>query len=185
MSDISEPNTYEQAIASGHHKEWHASMTKEWTELMSNNTFHEPINRSSLPPGRRVTKSRWVYKIKLNKDGSIERYKSRFVVCGYSQVKGVDYTKSFSATLRSSSLRTMIALAAGQKLKLEHFDVTNAFTQSEIDSDIYIEHSTGHCISHVHSLFFHARSVARLLRSRFKFVAICAHHQTEISALYW
>jgi len=61
------------------------------------------------------------------------------VVCGYSQVKGVDYTKSFSATLRSSSLRTMIALAAGQKLKLEHFDVTNAFTQLEIDSDIYID----------------------------------------------
>eukprot|EP00966_Prymnesium_polylepis_P268355 6199881-Prymnesium_polylepis.1 len=55
MSDISEPNTYEQAIASGHHKEWHASMTKEWTELMSNNTFHEPINRSSLPPGAAMT----------------------------------------------------------------------------------------------------------------------------------
>ena len=143
ISDVQEPNNYEQAIASDHHKEWHASMTKEWTELLSNNTFHEPVDRSSIPSGRKVTKSRWVYKVKLNKDGSIERYKSRFVVCGYSQVKGVDYTKSFSATLRSSSLRTMIALAAGQKLKLEHFDVTNAFTQSEIDSDIYIDPPKG------------------------------------------
>ena len=39
ISDVQEPNTYEQAIASNHHKEWHNSMTKEWTELMSNNTI--------------------------------------------------------------------------------------------------------------------------------------------------
>mmetsp|Transcript_74867 Transcript_74867/g.206498 ORF Transcript_74867/g.206498 Transcript_74867/m.206498 type:complete len:163 (-) Transcript_74867:523-1011(-) len=30
------------------------SMTKEWTELMSNNTFPEPIDRSSIPPGRKL-----------------------------------------------------------------------------------------------------------------------------------
>mmetsp|Transcript_33410 Transcript_33410/g.83393 ORF Transcript_33410/g.83393 Transcript_33410/m.83393 type:complete len:85 (+) Transcript_33410:189-443(+) len=46
ISDVQEPNTYEQAIASNHHK--------EWTELMSNNTFHEPIDRSSIPPGRKL-----------------------------------------------------------------------------------------------------------------------------------
>ena len=45
ISDVQEPNTYEQAIATNHHKEWHNSMTKEWTELLSNNTFHEPIDR--------------------------------------------------------------------------------------------------------------------------------------------
>ena len=46
ISDVQEPNTYEQAIASNHHK--------EWTELMSNNTFHEPIDHSSIPPGRKL-----------------------------------------------------------------------------------------------------------------------------------
>ena len=46
ISDVQEPNTYEQAITSNHHK--------EWTELMSNNTFHEPIDHSSIPPGRKL-----------------------------------------------------------------------------------------------------------------------------------
>ena len=92
---------------------------------------------------QKVAKSKWVYKIKLNKDGSIERFKSRFVLCGYSQVKGVDYTHSFSATLRATSMRLLLALAAGKKLKLEHFDVTNAFTQSDIDSEIYVEPPKG------------------------------------------
>ena len=30
-----------------------------------------------------------------------------------------------------------MAIAAGEKLKLEHFDVKNAFTQSDIDAEIY------------------------------------------------
>ena len=32
----------------------------------------------------------------------------------------------------------LMAIAAGEKLKLEHFDVKNAFTQSDIDSEIYV-----------------------------------------------
>ena len=80
-----------------------------------------------------------MYRVKVNKDGSIERFKSRFVVCGYSQVKGVDYTHSFSATMRATSFRILMALATHDKLKLEHFDVTSAFTQSKIDKVIFVE----------------------------------------------
>ena len=76
--------------------------------------------------------------IKVKRDGTIDRFKSRFVVCGYSQIQGVDYTQSFSATLRATSMRTLLALAAGESLSLEHFDVTSAFTQSDIDCDIYV-----------------------------------------------
>ena len=76
--------------------------------------------------------------------GSIDRFKSRFVVCGYSQVQGIDYTHSFSATMRATSFRLLLAISSGEKLRLEHFDVTNAFTQSEIDSDIYVEPPQGY-----------------------------------------
>ena len=63
---------------------------------------------------------------------------------GYSQIQGVDYTQSFSATLRATSMRTLLALAAGESLSLEHFDVTSAFTQSDIDCDIYVEPPKGY-----------------------------------------
>ena len=38
-----------------------------------------------MPPGKKAIGSRWVYKIKLNVDGSLERYKARLVVKGYKQ----------------------------------------------------------------------------------------------------
>ena len=40
--------------------------------------------------------------------------------------------------------RARLALAAGERLKLEHFDVTSAFTQSDIDFDVYVEPPLGY-----------------------------------------
>ena len=85
-------------------------MQKEIKDLLIHDTW-EPVARSSVPSGRKVTKSKWVYTIKYNRDGSIERFKSRFVACGYSQVEGQDFTHSFSATMRSTSFRTLLAEA--------------------------------------------------------------------------
>ena len=143
LTNITTPNTYEEAIKSRYKERWCESMNKEINDLLKHDTW-TVINREDVPEKRKITKSKWVYKIKLNRDNSIERFKSRFVVCGYSQVKGVDYTHSFSATMRATSFRILLALAAGEKLKLEHFDVTNAFTQSEIDSEIYVEPPKGY-----------------------------------------
>ena len=111
---------------------------------MKNETWGDhPIELSKVPKNKKITKSRWVYTIKYNRDGTIERLKSRFVACGYSQVHGEDYTESFSATMRATSFRLLCAIASGEKLSLEHFDVTNAFTESEIDAEIYIEPPIG------------------------------------------
>ena len=149
LSDIETPQSYSQAINSRSAPRWIESMNREIEDLVKHGTW-ELIERKDVPKSHRVTKSKWVYKIKLNKDGSIERFKSRFVVCGYSQIEGVDYTHSFSATMRATSFRLLLALAAGEKLKLEHFDVTNAFTQSDIDSDIYVEPPKGYEQSDAH-----------------------------------
>ena len=143
LTDIVTPNSFSQAMKSKEKERWIASMNTEHTDLMKHDTW-EVLPRSSVPAGRKVAKSKWVYKVKLNRDGSIERFKSRFVVCGYSQVKGVDFEHAFSATMRATSLRTLLALAAGERLKLEHFDVTSAFTQSDIDFDVYVEPPLGY-----------------------------------------
>jgi len=113
-------------------------MDIEIEDLLKHDTW-ELIPRNQMPKTHKAAKSRRVHKVKVNKDGSIERFKSRFVVCGYSQVKGVDYTRSFSATVRASSFRLLMALAAHDKLKLEHFEVTSAFIQSEKDKVIFLE----------------------------------------------
>ena len=99
--------------------------------------------RPIVPAGRRITKSRWVYDLKYKRDGTIERFKARFVACGYSQIHGQDYTHSFSATLRATSFRVFLAVCTGRRLRVEQFDITNAFTEAEIDTEIYVEAPKG------------------------------------------
>jgi len=143
LGKIPTPESFEHAISGKHSKEWWASMRREIEDLLKHETW-ELVSRGKLPAGRKPTKSRWVYTIKYLRDGTVEKFKSRFVVCGYSQVQGKDFTRAFSATLRSSSFRCLLAIASGKKLKLEHFDVTNAFTQADLDDVlIFVEPPKG------------------------------------------
>ena len=48
-----------------------------------------------FPIGRNPIGSKWVFKKKLNAKGKVEKYKSRLVAKGYSQVKGIDFGDIF------------------------------------------------------------------------------------------
>ena len=126
LENIEIPKTYEDAIGSRFEERWRAAMLKEITDLLRNETW-KLVDRDEIPAGKRVTKSRWVFDLKYLRDGTIERFKARFVACGYSQVYGKDFTHTFSATLRATSFRLFLAIAAGRKLQVDQFDVTSAF----------------------------------------------------------
>ena len=144
MADVPCPKQYKDTQQSPLKDRWNESMVEEFTSLVKNRTWIERSRFDKLLKGRKPTKSRWVYTIKYNRDGTIERFKSRFVVCGYSQRQGVDYDRAFSATLRSTSFRTLLAIAAGQKMRLMQFDVKNAFTQAYMDDvDMFVEPAEG------------------------------------------
>ena len=48
--------------------------------------------------------SRWLYKIKYAADGSVEKFKARFVARGFSQIEGVDYSETFAPVARYTSI---------------------------------------------------------------------------------
>ena len=62
-------------------------MSKEIQALKDNGTW----TIENLLPRKKVIGSKWVYKIKYNSYGSVERYKARLVILGNSQVEGIDY----------------------------------------------------------------------------------------------
>ena len=142
LSTIGVPGSYEEAKASRLYDKWLGAMKKEIEDLLKNRTW-TPVDRCDIPAGRRVTKSKWVFDLKFLRDGTIDRFKARFVACGYSQVFGKDYVHTFSATLRATSFRLLLAIAAGRKFRVDQFDVTSAFTQADIDAEIYIEPPKG------------------------------------------
>jgi hypothetical protein len=55
-------------------------MMEEYTSIMKNDVW-EVVPR---PQGKSMVGSKWIYKIKHDADGSVEKFKARFVVKGFS-----------------------------------------------------------------------------------------------------
>jgi len=91
------------------HQVWLDAMVEEYNSIMVNDVY-EVVSR---PQDKFVVGSRWIYKIKYAADGSVEKYKARFVANkGYAQKEGIDYEKTFASVARYTSIRTMISLVA-------------------------------------------------------------------------
>ena len=86
-----EPSTYEEATEK---KEWRDAMIEEYQLIMKNDVW-EIVPR---PKNKSVVTSKWIYKIKRAANGSIEKYKARFVTRGFSQKEGIDYKETFATT---------------------------------------------------------------------------------------
>jgi hypothetical protein len=130
-----EPTCFEEAIQK---KEWADAMTEEYQSIIRNDVW-EIVPR---PKSKDVVSSKWLFKIKHVDDGSIEKYKARFVTRGFSQKEGIDYEEKFAPVARYTSIRTIIALAAKMKWKLHQMDVKTAFLNGVI-KEVYIEQPQG------------------------------------------
>jgi hypothetical protein len=90
-----------------------------------------------------VVSSKWLYKIKHAADGSIEKYKARFVARSFSQKESIDYEETFAPVARYTSIRTILALAAKMKWKLHQMDAKTTFLNGVIEEEVYIEQPQG------------------------------------------
>ena len=98
-----------------------------------------------VPPGRRVIKGKWVFVVKYNPDGSILKFKARYVGCGYSQVEGINFLNSFCSTLRIESLRTFLCGACIADDDMLEVDVVKAFPSGEWDgTEVYLQQPPGY-----------------------------------------
>nr|KAJ0198111.1 hypothetical protein LSAT_V11C700366270 [Lactuca sativa] len=113
-------------------KRWKHSMQQEIRALEKNDTW----TLTDLPNGQRAIESKWVYKIKYKQNGEVERYKSRLVAKGFTQMEGVDYHDTFAPVAKLVTMRTLLSVAAKKNHQL---DVNNAFLHGDLDEEVYMK----------------------------------------------
>lgn len=72
-----ELSSFEEAVMI---PEWQEAMQKEITALIANETWE----LVQLPSSKKPISCKWVYRVKCKLVGSIERYKARLVVRGFT-----------------------------------------------------------------------------------------------------
>lgn len=57
------------------------------------------------------TEDKWVFLLKTNTNGTIERYKAGQLIKGYSQVKKIDCSETYSPVVRNATICCLLAMA--------------------------------------------------------------------------
>ena len=102
---VVEPHCYEEA---SQYEEWNVAMEEELKMIEKNQTWE----LTKRPFQKKVIGVKWIYRTKMNPDGTINKHKARLVAKGYSQEAGVDYSETFAPVARHDTIRILLALSA-------------------------------------------------------------------------
>lgn len=136
-----EPRSFKEAMKQEpkERQKWWEAALSEIQSLVENGTFE----LVELPRGVKAIGSRWVFKVKRNTDGSIERYKACLVAQGFSQRPESDYHETFAPTPRWAALRAVLVLAAFEDLYLESVDISSTFLNGTLKETVFIRQPEG------------------------------------------
>ncbi|GJV17396.1 retrovirus-related pol polyprotein from transposon TNT 1-94 [Tanacetum coccineum] len=137
-----DPKTFSEAMSSCDAPMWKEAINDEIDSILGNQTWE----LAELPKGVRPKGSKWVFKKKLNPDGSISAFKARLVAKGYMQKEGIDYFDMYAPVARISSIRTLIAISAVKGLYIHQMDVKMAFLNGYLNEDVCMEQPKGFVI---------------------------------------
>ena len=133
---VGDPVTVEEAMEI---EEWRLAMKEELSSIEKNQTW-EPTD---LPEGKNVISLKWLFKTKYLADGSVQKYKARLVVRGFTQQQGIDYEETFAPVARFETVRIILAIAAQNQWKIYQFDVKSAFLNGELKEEVYVTQPPG------------------------------------------
>ncbi|XRB14892.1 retrovirus-related Pol polyprotein [Pseudoscourfieldia marina] len=135
-----EPRTYEEAIHSKDHERWILAIDSELNSHQLYGTWIVIDNDGTV---KNLIGCKWVFKIKLNSDGSIARYKARLVAQGFSQIHGVDYSETYAPVVQYQTLRTLLAIYSARGFYFGQIDVETAYLYALVQELIYMRPPKG------------------------------------------
>jgi hypothetical protein len=133
-----EPLSRTEALRQPDAQQWQDAMTEE--ELWCYKDTWEVVD---ITDDMNILSSKWVFKKKKDPTGIITRYRARLVVRGFGQQPGVDYGSIFAPVVRYTTIRLLLALCAHYGLYKTHLDTPKAFTQTDLDTPLYMKAPPG------------------------------------------
>ena len=124
------PTSISQALKD---QNWRHTMSEEYDALVRNGTWElVPPDDSSNMVG-----CKWIYRIKRNSDGFIDRYKAHLVAKGFHQRPRVDYHETFIPVVKPTTVRLVLSIAISNGWSLCQLDVNNAFLQGRFSENVF------------------------------------------------
>ena len=134
---LTAPSTFYEAKKS---KIWCKVVDDEFESLEKLDTW----SVCSLLEGKKTIGYRWLFKLKLNAYGTVERPKVRLVAKGYTQREGVDFVDTFSPVAKMVTVKMLFAMAAKKKWFLHQLDISNAFLNGDLSEEVYMDIPQGY-----------------------------------------
>ena len=131
--------TFDQAKRSAEWPKWEKAIQSELAQLREKGTWklvEKPKNAIPIS-------NKWVLTKKRDKEGNLVKYKARLVARGFTQRPGRDYDETFSPVVRFETIRALLAMVPGKKLKVRQLDVKGAYLNGKLTQSIYMEQPTG------------------------------------------
>ncbi len=127
-------------MVSDHAAQWQAAMDEEMASLEA----HQTWILEDLPAHANVIPIKWVFKLKTDATGQVERYKARLVAKGFKQRDGIDFDEVFAPVSKYANLRALLAVAAEQDLEVRQLVIKTAFLNGVLDEDLYVAQPPGY-----------------------------------------
>jgi hypothetical protein len=118
---------------------WRHAMQDEFDALLANDTW----TLVPHPPGVNLVTGKWVFRHKFKADGSLDRYKARWVLRGFTQRPGIDYDETLSPVVKPATIRMVLTLALSRSWPIHQLDVKNAFLHGTLNETVYCVQPTG------------------------------------------
>jgi len=134
-----EPQTYKEAISGPNSTQWAKAIAEELEAHDSNGTW-QVVDR---PKKANTLSAKWVFVIKRDQMGNVERFKARLVARGFEQRYGIDYVDTFAPVVRAESVRLLLSVCAIKRYHMRQFDIATAFLNGELKEEVYIDAPQG------------------------------------------
>lgn len=126
------PKTYKEAVRD---QCFNGAIKTEITALEDNHTW----DVTRLPPGKKAIGCGWIYSLKYNADGTVERPKARLVAHGNRQKEGRDYKDTFAPVAKMNTVCFLLKISAAKRWDVHQMDVHNAFLHGDLEEEIYMQ----------------------------------------------